>query len=251
MFDAALNRRQRYLADPLLAPWFKDTALPPVIGFGLPADDAPVHLATIALNPSAREVTEGFVPPSDDASAHWGPQTTYFTRPYRSWFDKAERIVRAASGGKVSYGGVYGTGQPCVHLDVSPLPTVGNFDTVFDVSERSREERDAAIALLGQDSRELPRPLLRLLVKQHHLSQALILGYCPPDGGSRTMKRFWRRGAEFTVRASGIEAGTQWAVGEWALGTSSPLPVAFLSKGPSSQAVIGDLEKAASCLSRG
>ncbi|HEX5752006.1 MAG TPA: hypothetical protein VFZ09_37655 [Archangium sp.] len=249
LFSAALERRQHYLSDPSLAPWFKNTALPPIIGFGLPADEAPVHLVTIGLNPSDREVTEGFVPKSDDAKSHWDRQTGYFTRPYRTWFDKAERIVRAASGGEVSYGGVYGTGRRCVHLDVSPLPTAGKFDTVFDASERTPEERARAIDLLKRESDELLRPLVRLLVEKHQLPRVLIMGYCPPAGGSATMKRFWGRGAEFKVRDFGAEAGTRWAVGAWAIGTSLQLPVAFLSKGPSSQAGIGDLERAASRLS--
>lgn len=249
MFDAALQRRQHYLSDPLLAPWFRNEALPPIIGFGLPADDAPVHLATIALNPSDGEVTGGFVPSSDDVESHWERQTGYFSRPYRKWFDKAERLVRAASGGKVSYGGVYGTGLRCVHIDLSPLPTAGKFDTVFDSRERGTEERARAIALLEQETGALLRPLLRLLVTQHQLPRVLFFGYCPPNGGSATMKRFWGRGREFTVHASDVEAGTQWAAGRWALALSVHVQVGFLAKGPSyPRAAIGELEQAASRL---
>ncbi|WP_375742105.1 hypothetical protein NR800_22300 [Corallococcus interemptor] len=249
MFNAALQRRQRYLSDPLLAPWFQKEAFPPIIGFGLPADEEPVHLATIALNPSDGEVTGGFVPRTDDAKNQWERQTGYFSRPYRKWFDKAERLVRAASGEQLSYGGVYGTGLRCVHLDLSPLPTAGKFDTVFDSRERSAEERARAISMLEHETGALLRPLLNLLVAQHHLPRVLFFGYCPPEGGSATMKRFWGRGREFTVHASDVEAGTQWAVGNWAIAPSVQVRVGFLAKGPSyARAAIGELEKAASRL---
>jgi hypothetical protein len=245
LFNKALAVRQRYLSDALLAPWFQKTPYPPVLGFGLPDGEDPVAVVTLALNPSDDEVKGGYIPASDIPDVQWRAQSDYFRRPYLTWFSKAQRILRVASQAKVSYGGALGHGYKAVHLDLTPFPTEGKFDKVFDAKATTADQRRRAVEMIRGDIAAFLLPLLGVLHQQHGVRSLLLWGYCPRDAGSRTMKQVWGRGDGFTLARTGVAGGIKWAVGEWTIGGGQKFRASFMSQGPSSRASPADLDLAA------
>ena len=209
-------------------------------------------MITLALNPSAKEFEDKHLPMSDAPEVQWKSQISYFKdNPYRLWFDKAELILKAASQGKCSYGGVMGDGHKCIHLDLSPLPTAGNFDKTYDgfKAGQGQEKRVRALQLLEEDSKHILVPTLCNLHKYSNTRKILICGYCPLASGSRTMKEYWKKAThKITVDITGNESGVAWGFGEWKLESGEVFDVGFMSKGPSSMAKLDDLIKAANAL---
>lgn len=228
---------------PQMGPWFRGDAAqwPPVIGFGLPSDCREVKLVTVGLNPSHREIENGHIPATDDAKAQWEAQTGYFKgRNQLDWFDRSE-IVLTASGV-----GIYHSNGP-VHLDLSPQPTSGGFDRVYD-GDASGAERKAARRFIEQCITKILLPTLNALVSDNCARVILIYGFVPEvDGhskkGNRTMRETIGR-VENLFRDIEVDSnpghiaiarGKFNAQNDWI----SPYPalqkvrIVFLSRGPS------------------
>ena len=155
-----------------LAQWFT-CHFPPVVGFGLPTTASqPLRIATVALNPSKREFTGKYLPECDDVNEQWNRQTAYFERPYKSWFDKSEAIVKALAGGRLSH---YMETVP--HLDLLPLASEA-FDSTYD-KRANGKQRQAAISLLSEGLDRILLPVLSDLAQHHGLTHVLLYGYGP------------------------------------------------------------------------
>ena len=257
IFSVAIENRDNYLTDPYLEPWFQNMKYPPILGFGLPRIDEHIPIVSIGLNPSSCEIKNGHIPADDEVNDQLISQINYFKNPYSSWFNKAEDIINHATGGRVTYGGVYDelSSKPrCTHLDLSPLPTKGMFDSKYGEKNTTQESKNRALQMLNNDFELLLLPMLRHLQARHRTHSVLLFGYCPrcPNSnvaGSMVMKKFWGQQGnttrnKFVVSRNGKARGISWAYGTWHLDDGLKFNIGFLSQGPSSTAKLDNLNAA-------
>lgn len=173
---------------PQMRTWFRKGASqwPPVIGFGLPSDNRRAELVTVGLNPSNREIENGHIPAADDVNIQWEAQTRYFENENQlDWFDRSEMVLTAAGVGTY-------LDNNLVHLDLSPQPTSGGFDRIYN-NEANNAERNAARRFIQQGTTKILLPALNTLVRNNSECAILIYGFIPetdshPQMGNRTMK---------------------------------------------------------------
>lgn len=228
---------------PQMGPWFRKGASqwPPVIGFGLPSDGREVKLVTVGLNPSNREIEGGHIPEVDNVHCQWLIQTNYFEDENQlDWFGRSEMVLEEACVGTYRTNGH-------VHLDLSPQPTSGGFDRIYD-NEANNAERNAARRFIEQSTTQILLPTLNALIRDNCARVILIYGFVPEvDGhsqmGNRTMKATIGRvenlfrdievdsnPGRITIARGKFNAQNDWI---------SPYPalqkvrVIFLSRGPS------------------
>jgi len=235
---------------PRMGPWFRNGAeqWPPVIGFGLPSDRREVKLVTVGLNPSNREIENGHIPEVDDVNTQWEMQKSYFrSRRQLDWFDRSEMVLTAAGMGTYH-------ATSLVHLDLSPQPTSGGFDRIYD-NEANNAERNTARQFVEQGMAQILLPTLNALVRDNCTRVILIYGFVPEvDGhskkGNRTMKETIGReenlfqdievdsdSGRIAIARGKFNPRNDWVSPYPAL---QNLRVVFLSQGPSSRRASDD-----------
>ncbi|RKH11171.1 hypothetical protein D7V97_11850 [Corallococcus sp. CA053C] len=242
LFARSLQLRDEFV--PQMSPWFEGTSKrwPPVIGFGLPRVGTAAPLVTVALNPSNREIERERIPDSVDVELQWKWQGDYFhqERGQLDWFDKSDAFLEAAVGRR------HRDGVP--HLDLSPQPTAGGFDSIYD-KKASPAQQEAALRFLGLGATTTLLPLLAYLLAEHTLKNVVVYGYLPSrqkstQGGSATMKDFfWEVDRPFTLETTDKSTGLDVGRGKLREGhawlKSWPalrrLDFVFLRRGPSAQ----------------
>ena len=252
LFASSLQLRDEFA--PQMPPWFTPVSLrwPAVLGFGLPPSGARSSLATVGLNPSNRELARGYVPNSLDPRQQWEAQRDYFSQPrgQLDWFDKSDRFLQAAIGRR------HRDGIP--HLDLSPHPTAGGFDGIYD-KNATAAEKDVARKFLLRGVNAILLPLLDLLATEHGLKKVVIYGYVPAptrsaQRGSITMKDFfWHADRPFALMQTDAIGDLKIARGKlrtdhgWLAAHSrlALLEFIFLARGPSARSDAADLEVAA------
>jgi hypothetical protein len=217
---------------------------PPVLGFGLPHDERPVPVVTIALNASASEFPD-HLPMQDDVKTQWDAQANYFANPYEEWWSIARDMLRAATNGQLTY---TGPRLRAAHVDFTAIVTqAGMDDTYNDFQDRVRD--DVRRSWLEPSLTDTFVPLLSNLVQQNGTKAALVLGFAPASSsnekrGCRTlMDAFYgSNGSVNFVGEGGIAGkGKEQPTVAWGAmtGRSVPeylrgLPFFFVSRGPSS-----------------
>jgi hypothetical protein len=252
LFSKALQIRDEFT--PQMPSWFTHEAMkwPAVLGFGLPPAGAQVPLVTIGLNPSNREVQCGHISSTLDPQQQWEAQRNYFNQPrgQLDWFDKSDRFLQATIGRR------HRDGTP--HLDLSPQPTAGGFDGIYD-KKATPAEKDVAREFLLRSVNTILIPLLDMLVTEHGLAKVVIYGYVPASKkseqrGSITMKDFfWHADTPFSALQTAAVGDLKIARGRiqnrhmWL--TNHPrlakVEFVFLARGPSARSGTADLEAAA------
>jgi len=253
LYTTACELRDEFA--PQMGPWFRKDASqwPPVIGFGLPLDGQKVEMVTVALNPSNLEIEDGHIPETNNVNTQWKKQRDYFkSRNRTKWFDRSEMVLTAAEVGTYHADGH-------VHLDLSPQPTSGGFDGIYD-NQADRAERQVARQFIMQSLAGIFFPILGALVRDNQTRTILTYGFLPRvEGqlpmGSRTMKETIGRVENLfqVIESESIELPSSSNRIFIARGKFNPnhqwinqhpelqkLRVVFLSQGPSSRRASDD-----------
>lgn len=245
LYAEAQEHRSQLRGNSLLAAFFPpgSKSLPPVLGFGLPHDNRPVPVVTIALNASAGEFPD-HLPIKDDVQAQWVAQASYFANPYEEWWGIAGDMLGAATDGRLTYAG---PGPTAAHIDFTGVVTTAGMDTTYDpIKARARP---AVRSWLERSLTGTFVKLLSSLVQQNGTKAALVFGFAPAfpgkqdRSGSITLRdAFWGENERINFVGDGGVAGERrQPTIAWGrmTGRSVPenlrrLPFFFVSQGPSS-----------------
>jgi hypothetical protein len=245
LYAAAQEHRNQLRGNSQLAEFFPpgSQSLPPVLGFGLPPDDRPIPVVTIALNASAGEFPN-HLPLADDVQAQWVAQANYFANPYEKWWGIAGDMLGAATNGRLTYAG---PGPTAAHVDFTGVVTTAGMDTTYDpIKERARP---AVRSWLERSLTGTFVQLLSSLVQQNGTRAALVFGFAPEfpgkqgRSGSITLRdAFWGGNKHVNFVGDGGVAGERrqptiaWGrmTGQSVPGNLRRLPFFFVSQGPSS-----------------
>ncbi|MGC4120432.1 MAG: hypothetical protein QM765_38810 [Myxococcales bacterium] len=274
LYEDFRTRRDGHIGDARFAPWFRrgrNSAYPPVIGFGLPRrDDEQIPMVTIGINPSTEEFP-AHIARDENVAFQWLEQTGYFEwrdrrGPYRDWFDFSNDLVTEVRYPEEMWshyeiasvpGGVVSDGtrrvQRVPHLDLTPVVTDGGMERV----EKDVADKNAAPDLLGEGIEFCLLPLLEHLVKGHSTRLAVLYGYVPAEPGKSLLQRtlpglFSRVGKGATIDGRGPVPTIKVAAGTFDMqdartarrGSLSDLRVVFCSHGPSALNRRNDLPRA-------
>ncbi|WP_375768918.1 hypothetical protein NR798_45785 [Archangium gephyra] len=246
LYAEAQQHRNQLRGSSQLAAFFPpdSQSLPPVLGFGLPHDNRPVPVVTIALNASVGEFSGGHLPIEDDVQAQWVAQANYFANPYEGWWGIAGDMLGAATDGRLTYAG---PGPIAAHVDFTGVVTTAGMDTTYDpIKARARA---AVRSWLERSLTGTFVQLLSSLVQQNGTKAALVFGFAPAfpgkqdRSGSITLRdTFWGENERVNFVGDGGVAGERrQPTISWGrmTGRSVPenlrrLPFFFVSQGPSS-----------------
>lgn len=244
LYAKAQKHRDQLRGNSQLAEFFPPGSprFPPVLGFGLPHDERPVPVVTIALNASSGEFPE-HLPVKDDVEAQWVAQANYFANPYEEWWGIARDMLGTATDGRLTYAG---PGPTAAHVDFTAVVTAVGMDTKYnEIKDRVRED---VRSWLEHSLTDTFVQLLSSLVQQNGTKAALVLGFAPAFPGKDDRagcitldEAFWRANKSVNfVGEDGVAVKEQPTVA-WGhmTGRSVPenlrtLPFFFVSRGPSS-----------------
>lgn len=245
LYAVAQEHRNQLRGSSQLAEFFPpgSQSLPPVLGFGLPPDERPVPVVTIALNASAGEFPN-HLPLKDDVQAQWVAQANYFANPYEEWWGIARDMLGAATNGRLTYAG---PGARAAHVDFTGVVATTGMDTTYDpIKARARP---AVRSWLERSLTSTFVQLLSSLVLQNGTKAALVFGFAPKfpgkqdRSGSITLRdAFWSENKHVNFVCDGGVAGEQrqptiaWGrmTGQSVPENLRRLPFFFVSQGPSS-----------------
>jgi hypothetical protein len=245
LYVEAQEHRNQLRESSQLAAFFppNSQSLPPVLGFGLPHDNRPVPVVTIALNASAGEFPD-HLPIEDDVQAQWAAQANYFANPYEAWWGIAGDMLEAATDGRLTYAG---SGPTAAHVDFTGVVTTAGMDTTYDPIKAWA--RPAVRSWLERSLTGTFVQILSNVVQQNGTKAALVFGFAPAfpgkqgRSGSITLRdAFWGENESVNFVGDGGVAGERrQPTIAWGrmTGRSVPeslrrLPFFFVSQGPSS-----------------
>ncbi|WP_141341461.1 MULTISPECIES: hypothetical protein [Myxococcus] len=241
LYAKAQQHRDQLRGNSQLAEFFPPGSrpFPPVLGFGLPHNERPVPVVTIALNASAEEFPI-HLPIGDDIQKQWVAQGNYFANPYENWWSLAGEMLRAATNGQLTYG------STAAHVDFTAIVTTNGMDTTYNkIKNRVRED---VRSWMEHSLTDTFVQLLSSLVQTNGTKAALVLGFAPAFPGKDDRAgcitlddTFWRANTSVNfVGEDGVAEKDQPTV-SWGRMTGRcvpenlrKLPFFFVSKGPSS-----------------
>ncbi|MFP2934116.1 hypothetical protein ACLESO_55125 [Pyxidicoccus sp. 3LG] len=246
LYSKAQKHRDQLRGNSQLADFFPSGSpcFPPVLGFGLPHDERPVPVVTIALNASRHELPD-HLPMLDDVQKQWAAQANYFANPYEDWWLLAGDMLRAATDGRHTYTGL---GPSAAHVDFTAVVTAAGLDTTYD-DLKTRAREDVRRSWLVPSLTDTFVPLLSSLVQQNGTKAALVLGFAPmfpgkPNraGGITLREAFCGENERVNFVGDGGVAGERrqptiaWGrmTGQEVPENLRRLPFFFVSRGPSS-----------------
>jgi hypothetical protein len=241
LYAKAQKHRDQLRGNSLLAEFFSaaDQPFPPVLGFGLPRNERPVPLVTIALNASAEEFPK-HLPMADDVQTQWVAQDNYFANPYEDWWSLAGEMLRAATNGRLTYG------STAAHVDFTAIVTTKGMDRTYN-KLKNRVRKDVR-AWLEHSLTDTFVKLLSSLVEQNGTKAALVLGFAPAfpgkddrAGGITLDEAFWQANTSVNfLGEDGIPMKEEQPTVAWGCMTGQRvpenlrrLPFFFVSKSPS------------------
>lgn len=246
LYERAQTHRHELTRNSQLSPFFKGRSFPPVLGFGLPHDQRPIPMVTVALNAAGNEFPK-HLPEKDSVEKQWPAQSNYFANPYEEWWPLAADMLKAASYGQFTYDGRGPSAASAAHVDVTAIVTAGGMDTTY--REIKNLVRDPVRSWLMRSLTDTFVQLLSNLVDQNGTKAALVFGFTPAfpgkDGraGNITLRdAFWGRNESVNFVGRGGVAVKELPTVAWGnmTGRSVPenlrkLPFFFVSRGPSSK----------------